>query len=621
MYIHSVKLYNYKSLGDKLNEIIIEPNITAIIGKNESGKSNVLEGLSQINFVGSMQQAFSVENANRNNGREGIIEYEVVLRPNNEKELHGLKDETRITMGQHKYSATGSILQYYSDNLKDVADSFIVQMEGNPFQLRDVDLRNFQAYVKALQPEEILNIRRIHAGLKFFENQISKLSTEKRQVFTEVLQPLKEKWTTLVQVLPVVFYRNSNKVLKSSYKFEDVKKELSTPNSVSNSLLYDLVKLIDISVEDFLNAVQAGSSGSKISIRDKIRRAINTTINKRFENFYHAEKVNLDVQFDSNIVTFSVRTDEGEMLSLGERSNGLRWYLNMYIDAMANGVAQSNVVYLFDEPGVSLHVKAQEELLKLFDHLASKGNQIIYSTHSPYMLNMDNNGIHRIRSVVKDTDGFTYIYRNAYDGKISRNVQKDTLTPIIEAIGMDLRHTFGPAFGKKNIVCEGASDYIYFFTIAKRLGIDLNQVNFIPSLGVTNAVNICNILNGWGCEFAAVFDYDKEGVEKGGNKMKNTLLYQMEEHFLYLKKTEESAIASKEYVKNSVMIEDLIGRDGLKEFIKIKGLPKDADKKNKVLLAKMYCDSVENGEITFSTECYANFKHLFGRLSLLSMED
>ena len=47
MLIHSVKLINYKSLGDyKENEIIIEPDVTTIIGKNESGKSNILEGIS-----------------------------------------------------------------------------------------------------------------------------------------------------------------------------------------------------------------------------------------------------------------------------------------------------------------------------------------------------------------------------------------------------------------------------------------------------------------------------------------------------------------------------------------------------------------------------------------------
>lgn len=40
MYVHSVKLTNYKSFGDyKENEVIVEPRITAIVEKNESGKS------------------------------------------------------------------------------------------------------------------------------------------------------------------------------------------------------------------------------------------------------------------------------------------------------------------------------------------------------------------------------------------------------------------------------------------------------------------------------------------------------------------------------------------------------------------------------------------------------
>ena len=42
MYIHSVKLVNYKSIGDYGEaEVILEPTVTAIVGKNESGKSNV----------------------------------------------------------------------------------------------------------------------------------------------------------------------------------------------------------------------------------------------------------------------------------------------------------------------------------------------------------------------------------------------------------------------------------------------------------------------------------------------------------------------------------------------------------------------------------------------------
>lgn len=42
--MHSVKLINFKSIGDyPESEVVLEPRVTAIIGKNESGKSNVLD--------------------------------------------------------------------------------------------------------------------------------------------------------------------------------------------------------------------------------------------------------------------------------------------------------------------------------------------------------------------------------------------------------------------------------------------------------------------------------------------------------------------------------------------------------------------------------------------------
>ena len=58
-----MKLTNFKSFGDyKENEVIVEPRITAIVGKNESGKSNVLDGLSQIRFRIRNNAAFNQDN-------------------------------------------------------------------------------------------------------------------------------------------------------------------------------------------------------------------------------------------------------------------------------------------------------------------------------------------------------------------------------------------------------------------------------------------------------------------------------------------------------------------------------------------------------------------------------
>ena len=150
-------------------------------------------------------------------------------------------------------------------------------------------------------------------------------------------------------------------------------------------------------------------------------------------------------------------------MQLGERSNGLRWYLETFIDAKANNLPQRNVVYLFDEPGCFLHVNAQKELVSLFGHLADQGNQVVYTTHSPYMLDTEKDGIHRIRAVVKDPQGFTHIYKTAYDNKISPDSVHDTLAPIVNALGMNMNDTFGPAKNKINIVTVNANIYLSHF--------------------------------------------------------------------------------------------------------------------------------------------------------------
>lgn len=46
-----------------------------------------------------------------------------------------------------------------------------------------------------------------------------------------------------------------------------------------------------------------------------------------------------------------------------------------------------NVIILLDEPGLSLHAKAQGDLLKYFDEQLKPDHQVIYSTHSPFMIN------------------------------------------------------------------------------------------------------------------------------------------------------------------------------------------------------------------------------------------
>ena len=81
------------------------------------------------------------------------------------------------------------------------------------------------------------------------------------------------------------------------------------------------------------------------------------------------------MKLDTESLNFVVKTNN-KYLDLSERSNGLKWYLNMYIQLLAKTKKYDieNYVVLLDEPGVYLHVNAQKEILNLFENFTSKDN-------------------------------------------------------------------------------------------------------------------------------------------------------------------------------------------------------------------------------------------------------
>ena len=611
MYIHSIKAINYKSLSSCDNEIILEPQITSIIGKNESGKSNVIEAISRINFFGDMAPAFNSENLNRNVDSDASIGYEIVLRPTVEDKAFGITSDSKVIITKDTQVTTGGLHDYYCNHIKADANALLELIEKNAFQLSNQDYNSYIIYMDTLRASESLHIRRMGALFPIFEKWVPRAGADKREEIETTLEVLRTKWLAIAERIPTIFYRNSNKILKASYTLDEVQKELDNPNSYPNSLLYELVHIIGIQKSDFIKAVQTGNAGSKMTLRDRIVRAIDSKINVEFQKFYLAEKMYLSAGMDANVITFTVRTSDGEALNFSERSNGLRWYLNTFIDALYHGVSRSNVVYLFDEPGISLHVNAQKELLNLFRDLADKGNQIVYTTHSPYMLDTKEDGIYRIRAVDKDSTGNTHVFKTAYDSRLSSDSKEDTLTPIASAIGMNFYDTFGPAKDKLNIVIEGVSDYIYIHCMAKLLGYDLSSYSLIPSVGAPNCVNICAILHGWGCPFIAVFDYDNAGVNSGGEILSKEFLFDLNVNYCYVIPVTQDDIRNKTYVSNPCMIEDIVTRE---ELVRFEEKFPNARDVGKTLKAKLFSTAVENGEYNPGEQCKNNFKALIDRL-------
>lgn len=615
MFVHSVKLINYKSIGDyPESELIVEQKVTAIIGRNESGKSNILEGLARIVFHKKNAEAFSDIIANRSCGKSNAIKYVVTLVPSTDDRNLGIVDDTVIEISQSGMTISGGLLTYYQKTYAEEITSiaaFLDNIGANPFKLKQHDLPHYEVHKADVASMDQLDIPHKFVSLQFMVERQSPLPASTRGILQQLINNAKTHLNDILKLLPVFYMRSNRKHLETVYKLEDVQKELKAGAITPDSLLQDFVRLIGIAPEEFILAVQSGTDGRQTSIRSKIKRQVDKVINNEFQEFYKTEPVYLSVDFNSNAVAFAVQTSDGETLQLGERSNGLRWYIETFIDAKANNLPEQNVVYLFDEPGNSLHVNAQRELIRLFHDLADKGNQVIYTTHSPYMLDTDNDGIHRIRAVTKDDQGFTHIYKTAYDNRISSDCQHDTLAPIIYALGMSLQDTFGPAKDKINIVTEGTSDYIYMCMMAKILNIDAERYAIIPSQGASNCVNICAILHGWGCRYIAVFDYDKAGVESGAEVMRKQWIYELNKQYCFMNVVAQEDIDSKTYKTAKYMVEDVITREEINRFCTEMGILPTL---NKALIAKKMSNAIENGEFTLSETAINNSRALFDRI-------
>lgn len=114
-----------------------------------------------------------------------------------------------------------------------------------------------------------------------------------------------------------------------------------------------------------------------------------------------------------------------------ERSRGFVWFFSFlaYFTNLEQN-SDSELILLLDEPGLSLHARAQEDLLRLIDDQLAPSHQVIYTTHRPFMVSAGHQD--RVRTVIdQDRAG----------AKVSADIfqaDEDTAFPLLAAMGIEL---------------------------------------------------------------------------------------------------------------------------------------------------------------------------------------
>jgi predicted ATP-dependent endonuclease of OLD family len=200
--------------------------------------------------------------------------------------------------------------------------------------------------------------------------------------------------------------------------------------------------------------------------------------------------------------------DEQERLYPKQRSRGVRWFLSFYLELKANAIEnkERSRVFLIDEPGLSLHARAQEDVLKVFEDI-KEDIQIIYSTHSPHLINLDK--LFRLLAVQRAVEDDMRSETVIFNPKLLNEASMDTLSPIYTLMGTQMTdHQFVKK--KNNVIVEDTPTYYFLNTIIDLLGFK-KEIYLLPATSVQNVPALVNLLMGWRIDFIILLDDDPEG--------------------------------------------------------------------------------------------------------------
>ncbi len=214
------------------------------------------------------------------------------------------------------------------------------------------------------------------------------------------------------------------------------------------------------------------------------------------------DQASIELIYKDKTLYFDITDKTGATYTFKERSSGLRYFLSYYIQAKAleRRGRDRNAIILMDEPDSFLSIVAQRNLLAVFESLVGRERatgkaQLIYTTHSPFLLNR--NFPRRVRVVVKEEaeEGTQYYGRGS-----ARRFE-----PVRSALGIDSAQTL--FMGATNLVLEGLTDQYLLSELVRALVkadtahefLDLNAVVVVSADGVFNIEKVL-AASQWGDE-------------------------------------------------------------------------------------------------------------------------
>jgi len=468
--LRTVQVKMFRNILDS-TEVAIEPKVTCLVGKNESGKTAFLQALWRLNPA-RLKPAFSIpdhypawlEKRHRNEGRvleevraiQAVFEWEEPDRNAVEQVFgQGVVKDASLTLWKTYENKLG----WSSGCDEGVAVSNFLGT-AVPKEMR-------KTFKGATTFKELVG---------FIQNELKNAADDAEQ--TTLLQGVAAKITALLGSgtytqklfaaveprLPRFFYFADYSRLPYTARIEHVLKAGDSNLSDEEATARALLRLGGAEDEYLLNPDY-----------ERRKRELENVSNELTEDVRKYWSQNPDLRVQPEITQKTEVRQDGQhavldelkvriwdnrhslSLPFNEHSAGFQWFFS-FLAAFSEYEHQSPpVVILLDEPAVGLHARAQRDFLRFIEERLTARCQVIYTTHSPFMVQPGH--LERVR-MVED--------RSKEEGAtVSSEVlsrDPDTLFPLQGALGYDLaQHLF---VAEHNLVVEGPADFTYILLVS-----------------------------------------------------------------------------------------------------------------------------------------------------------
>ncbi|MGG7036424.1 MAG: AAA family ATPase [Flavobacterium sp.] len=534
MKLKDITIHKYKSF-ESVQKFELENDITVLVGMNESGKTSALESIAKTHYFQDdedfkfnpthdypRKDKKRMEKANEN--PEAITcTYKI-----DDNLLQAIEKE----MGKGILQSTIFTITTKYDNKKSIGLS-VDTKKFIEFKTKELNIASNALTDKLLKVKNKTDLETLEKeyteenkanGIKsllpYFENKNNWSNDPIGEYVYRVF--LKPK-------MPKFLYYDEYYSLPSRISIEKLNSKTTEGNENEYKTAKALFELADIntdeilkseSFEDFIAELEATEAIISEELFKYWRTNKNLNITFQIDKKEETDRYN-NTRIVEHILDIRVK-NKGVSLPLKNRSKGFNWFFSFLVWFKKIQEDQdTNYILLLDEPGLNLHASAQSDLLRFLEDL-SQNYQIVYTTHSPFMISSDK--LQRVRTVLETDKGSV----------ISDSVQEkdpNTLFPLQAALGYNIAQNL--YISTKNLLVEGVSDLIYLQTMSAIIestgkeGLKAD-ITIVPTGGLEKVATFISLLRG--NELQNVCLLDSYTDAKGKAKLDNLVVQKIINH-------------------------------------------------------------------------------------------